>query len=585
MADPSSSLATRISSMNPFSKSRPREDEEDLGEETDFAGVAEGAYGTRRTEIKKSRLRISNALKSLLANEGVLSSEDAASDSNEPSNALRALLNKPHAKVPAYVSDRSHPLPEYFISSSHNTYLIAHQLYGSSSATAYETALTAGSRCVEIDAWDNDNNPEEPKVTHGYTMVSNIPFRSVCETIRDVVDKEASRSMNEQGYRAAPIFLSLENHCSVNGQLRLVQIMNEVWGNRLLTEAIRQKGHDEQEGGSHVTLDELGSKIVVIVEYHFPNEADNISSDSDSSESEEEEEKEARHAYKKKKNATPPTIIIPELAAMGVYAQSVKPNDNSWFEDVLRNAPHHHLINVSEVGLGAHMPTYNMAIARHNARHLMRVFPKGSRISSRNLHPVPFWGLGAQICALNWQTFGASMQINEAMFSGTDGFVLKPAALRAGGNGELSTGRRMKLRLRVAGASDVPVPEGRDEGDIRPYLTCSLIHPTDLKGDPPKRKTGQYRQHKLGFVHRGENPPVTDPIWNETLDWEYDDNELVFLRLLIKSDDKFASNPKLAAAAVRLLYVTPGWSFIPMLDLKGRQTNCSLLVLFEFEHL
>lgn len=29
----------------------------------------------------------------------------------------------------------------------------------------------------------------------------------------------------------------------------------------------------------------------------------------------------------------------------------------------------------------------------------MRVFPKGTRISSKNLQPVPFWGVGAQICA------------------------------------------------------------------------------------------------------------------------------------------------------------------------------------------
>jgi phosphatidylinositol phospholipase C delta len=459
---------------------------------------------------------------------------------------------------------------------------MAHQLYGTSSASAYEVALAAGARCVEIDAWDNDVDKEEPKVTHGFTLVSNISFRAVCETIRDVVDKEAAESVNAQGYRAAPIMLSLENHCGPHGQQRLAQIMREVWGDRLLSKAVRDKGQEEQQGISdHVRLEELGSKIVVIVEYHFSGEKKD--EDTSSSSDENEEERRDRRAYKEQKKAAPPGSIVPELAELGVYAQSVKPADNSWYESELKDGPHHHLINVSEIGLLSHLPKQTDRIARHNAHHLMRVFPKGTRISSANLKPVPFWGLGAQICALNWQTFGASAQLNEALFSGSEGYVLKPAALRAGGNGKLSTGRKVKLRLHIAGATDIPLPKDRKADDIKPYVSCTLVHPDDLKGIPPKRKTSAYKKHKLGFMHKGENPPPTDPVWDETLDWEYEDNELVFLRILLKSDDSFASNPIFAVAAVRILYVASGWSFIRMLDRKGRETTCSLLLKFQIE--
>ena len=52
---------------------------------------------------------------------------------------------------------------------AHNTYLVAHQLYGKSSSDAYKAHLSAGARCVEIDAWPSDN-PMEPKVTHGMTL-------------------------------------------------------------------------------------------------------------------------------------------------------------------------------------------------------------------------------------------------------------------------------------------------------------------------------------------------------------------------------------------------------------------------------
>ena len=573
-----SAVTGTLSKLNPFGKGS-KEDGDDKGEAIEADSVGGGGHASRKSKITKEQLKVSRALRSALVHEGVLSEEDAGVDADKPTPALRELLDKPHIRVPGSVTDRSHPLSEYFISSSHNTYLLAHQLYGNSAAIAYEIALHTGSRCVEIDAWDDDDNKEEPKVTHGYTLASHIPFRSVCEAMRDVVDKEAAEPDAESGYRAAPILLSLENHCSAQGQKRLAEIMKEVWGERLLSKRVREEGSGEEEGtGERVTLEHLGSKIAVIIEYHFPNEPD--SSDEEDDPEEDEKEKQERQDYEKKKKEAP-KIIIPELAELGVYAQSVKPRDQSWLEGDLKDGPHDHLINVSESGLGSLMPKSNEKIGKHSSKHLMRVYPKGTRISSYNLNPVPFWGVGAQICALNWQTFDASMQLNEALFSGTDGYVLKPAALRANGTGNTNTGMNKMLRLKVAGATDLPIPEGREKDDIRPYVTCTLVHPNDLKDEPPKRKTAAYKQHKLGIIHRGANPPPRNPIFDETLEWDYEDNELTFLRILIKSDDKFARNPVFAVAAVRLLYVVEGWSFIRMLDLKGRETHCTLLVKFE----
>ncbi|CAG7563929.1 unnamed protein product [Fusarium equiseti] len=570
-------LANRLGELNPFSKSKRAEDEE-YGEEIDNNTVAGGGHGGRHIVTD---LRVSTALREFIAHEKILSKREAGVKSDDASRALLELVSKPHIVVPPELMDRSHPLPEYFISSSHNTYLMAHQLYGSSSATAYETAIRTGARCVEIDAWDNSDDKDEPKVTHGYTLVSNISFRAVCETIRDSADQEELDS-RKYGFRPSPILLSLENHCDAYGQMRLVNIMQEVFAHRLLSKEVRDIGHREEAGtGDHVLLEQLGSKIGVIVEYHFSGEPPDSDTNSDDS-SDEEEEKAARKEYKEKKEEEVPSIIIPELAELGVYAQSVKPVDNSWYEEgTLSNGPHHHLINVSESGLGKHLPDHAAAISRHNAQHLMRVFPKGTRISSTNLKPVPYWGIGAQICALNLQRFGASNQLNEALFSGSDGYILKPAALRPGGNGKLSTGRSKRLRLRVAGATDIPVDDESQGESIKPYLTCTLYHPDNLKDDPPKRKTNPYKQHKLEFLHRGPNPPPTEPFWDETLTWEYEDNELVFLRMLIKSDDSWSRNPMFAVAAVRLLYVQPGWRFIRMMDLKGHETQCSILVNFE----
>lgn len=580
-----SGLTSRLTNLKPFAKARSKVDDEDTGDQVDSSTVAGGGHAARQSDITRNQLTVSHALRSFLVSQNVLSAEEAGVNTpDHVPQVLRELIDKPHINIPQDITDRSHPLPEYFISSSHNTYLTGQQLYGTSSAKGYETALNAGTRCVEIDAWDNERDSAEPKVTHGYTLVSNIPFRTVCETMRDFVDKEQGRANQEPGNRPGPIFLSLENHCGAPGQQRLVEIMKEVWGDRLLSKRVREKGHEEQQGtGEHVTLAELGSKIVVIVEYHYPNEPpDKVEQQAEpNDEDEAEEEREAEKVYEENEKAAPATAIVPELAELGVYAQSIKPQNNSWYSEVGLTEPHHHLINISETGLQAHLPAESEKIARHNAHNLMRVYPKGTRISSNNLNPVPFWAVGAQICALNWQTFAAPLQLNEALFAGSDGFVLKPAELRAGGSGKLSTGRRKRLRLHAAGATNVPIPEGRKAEDIKPYLTCTLFHPDDLDDGPPKHKTEPYKQHKLAFLHSGDNPSAKDPIWDETLEWEFDENELVFLRMLIKSDDSFARNPKLAVATVRLRYAAAGWIFIRMLDLKGRETTCSVLVNFE----
>ncbi|KAG6314632.1 hypothetical protein E4U22_008597 [Claviceps purpurea] len=578
------------------------ENYEDRGGDIDLDSAGSHGCRTRKAELLKQQLRVGKWLRRFLADNAVMTEDEAGARIDELTPALRGLLSKSHVHVPESLLDRSRPLPEYYISSSHNTYLMAHQLYGSSSASAYETALKTGSRCVEIDAWDNSVDADEPKVTHGFTLVSHIPFRAVCETIRAVYDEEAAMATLNSTFIRTPILLSLENHCKAHGQRRLAAIMKEVFGERLLSEPIRRKGHGEQEEDNvHVSLADLEARICVIVEYRLggneaeqPEESEPTSESSESNsdsgpenaELETAETKDAQREYEDNKKKALTDGIVPELAELGVYAQSVKPIDNSWFKPgVLTNGPHHHLINISESELSSHLPAESTAVAAHNAKHLMRVFPKGTRISSSNLKPVPFWAIGAQICALNWQTYGTSNQLNDALFDGSGGYVLKPAPLRHGGDGNLfSSGQRKKLCLHVVGATDVPLDEGRDPDSLlKPYLTCQLYGP-GLKGDfnSHKRRTTAYKQHMQGMRWYGD-PPVREPLWNETLEWMYQDNELVFLRMLIKSDDAWARNPMIAVCAMRLAYVVPGWSFIPMLDMKGRETKCSILVNFKFE--
>ena len=47
-------------------------------------------------------------------------------------------------------------------------------------------------------------------------------------------------------------------------------------------------------------------------------------------------------------------------------------------------------------------------LIKHTRAHVVRVYPKGLRLSSSNYEPHRYWSAGAQLVAINWQTFGAS---------------------------------------------------------------------------------------------------------------------------------------------------------------------------------
>jgi len=114
------------------------------------------------------------------------------------------------------------PLNEYFISSSHNTYLLGRQVAGASSVEGYISALVKGCRCIEIDCWDGKNG--RPVVNHGRTLSTEVLF----EDCISVINKYAFASS------AYPLIVSLEVHCNPEQQATMVDIMVKYFGESLL---------------------------------------------------------------------------------------------------------------------------------------------------------------------------------------------------------------------------------------------------------------------------------------------------------------------------------------------------------------
>ena len=98
------------------------------------------------------------------------------------------------------------PINDYFINSTHNTYLTGHQLAGKSSVNMYSFAMLEGYRLVEMDCYDGKG--DDIIITHGYTLASDIKLKDV------LVELKKTAFVNSN----LPVVLSIENHMDKHHQ-------------------------------------------------------------------------------------------------------------------------------------------------------------------------------------------------------------------------------------------------------------------------------------------------------------------------------------------------------------------------------
>ncbi|XP_062990484.1 1-phosphatidylinositol 4,5-bisphosphate phosphodiesterase zeta-1-like isoform X2 [Elgaria multicarinata webbii] len=459
--------------------------------------------------------------------------------------------------------DMSYPMCDYFISSSHNTYLIQDQLVGPSHLWGYANSLKKGCRCVEIDCWDGPN--EEPVVYHGHTLTSKITFQNVI----NVIYKHAFETSDY------PIVLSLENHCGPKQQEKMAAHLLDILRDTLCVSTLdgtmpSELPSPEQLKGKILIKNKKIGTLEDTLQRSGPRTRGHLGEVEEVTGSEEDaDEDPAAHLIKKpviRKPSAPKkdkkdkhkvkvAMLLSELVIFTASRKFVS------FEDSREKQKFYQNNSIGEVKGQKLISKKAPDFVSHTIRFITRIYPKGTRADSSNYDPQEFWNVGCQMVALNFQTPGVQMDLLNGKFldNGGSGFVLKPEFLRRKDSAFdpfSVTGRYnpITLTIKVISGYQLP-PSNLSKSNKADPLVKIEIH--GVAEDMVKQQTSVIKNNAL------------NPRWNETFTFNVQVPDLALVRFIVEDQMALAANDFLGQFTLPLTSMNKGYRHVPLVSKLG----------------
>uniref|UniRef100_A0A8C0CTS4 Phosphoinositide phospholipase C n=1 Tax=Balaenoptera musculus TaxID=9771 RepID=A0A8C0CTS4_BALMU len=487
-------------------------------------------------------------------------------------------------KYESVYQDMTHPLSDYFISSSHNTYLISDQLVGPSDLWGYVSALVKGCRCLEIDCWDGSQN--EPVVYHGYTFTSKLLFKTVIRAIHKY-------AFITSDY---PVVLSLENHCSPSQQEVMADSLQSTFGDALLSdtlddfpdklpspEALKFKilVRNKKIGTLKETRERRGSdKHGQVEECEEEEEAEQEEEEneakgpepSDAFQDDLEKEAESKRAvgiplFKKKKTAK--LKIATALSDLVIYTKAEK------FRSFHHSRLYQQFNESNSIGESQARKLSKLRANEfilHTTKFITRIYPKATRTDSSNFNPQEFWNVGCQMVALNFQTPGLPMDLQNGKFldNGGSGYILKPHFLRDSKtkfnpNKALMDSNPIILMIRLI--SGIQLPPSYHSSSNKADTLVSV----EILGVPNDQMKQQSRVIKKNAF---------SPRWNETFTFIIQVPELALIRFVVENQGLIAGNEFLGQYTLPVLCMNKGYRRVPLFSKMGESLEPASLFIY-----
>ncbi|XP_042475245.1 phosphoinositide phospholipase C 6-like [Macadamia integrifolia] len=510
--------------------------------------------------------------------------------------------------------DMTAPLSHYFIYTGHNSYLTGNQLSSDCSDVPIIKALKRGVRGIELDIWPNSKK-DDVLVLHGRTLTTPV---SLIQCLRSIKEYAFSTS-------PYPVIITLEDHLTPDLRAKVAEMVTQTFGEMLFypesnvlvefpspevlkhriilstkppkeylesqrdqdkgnksrryqhkgnkSQRYQDKGNKSQryqeKGNNSQKIKDLSDEDLGRKEVSDPT-GESESTD-DKSDCDPQDDEEMDESYCDSHPVGAPEykclITIPAGKPKGGMKMALKVEP-----DKVRR------LSLSEQALENATESRGTEVVRFTQKNILRVYPKGTRVTSSNYKPLLGWMHGAQMVAFNMQGYGKSLWLMHGMFrsNGGCGFVKKPDFLMRvdphtgvfDPNVNLPVKKTLKVRVYMGNGWRLDFSQTHFDTYSPPdfYTRVGIAGvPADSKMKETKTKEDEW-----------------NPVWEEEFTFPLTVPELALLRIEVYEhdmhDDDFGGQMCLPVSELR-----PGIRAVPLCNRKGEKyKSVKLLVKFEY---